>query len=241
MPEVDFMKVAFIADIHANIYALIEVLRDIEERNIENIYCLGDLVGYMPFPNEVIELIRNKKIPAVQGNYDESVAEDLLVCGCDYKNPKDMELASKSLLWTQQNTSLLNKEYLKSLPEMIELNIEGRHVLLVHGSPRKNNEYLYENSQELKDVAVSCKFDVLVCGHTHVPYYKVLNGKHIINAGSAGKPKHMNPNATYAIADIEKGSIKVEIIEVPYDYEKTAKAIEDSTLPDEFAELIRKG
>lgn len=235
------MKIAFISDIHANIYALEEVLRDIEAKGIDNIYCLGDLVGYMPFPNQVIEMIRDRNIPTVQGNYDESVGEDLLVCGCDYKNPRDMELASRSLLWTQKNTSIANKEYLKNLPGKIALDIEGKHVLLVHGSPRKNNEYLHENSQELRDITAQYKFDLLVCGHTHIPYYKVLSGKHILNAGSVGKPKHMSPHATYVIVDITEDGIKAEIIEVPYDYEKTAKAIEESPLPDEFAQLIRKG
>ncbi|MBA1334503.1 MAG: hypothetical protein HPY66_2352 [Firmicutes bacterium] len=235
------MKIAFIADIHANIHALSEVLRDIDDKNIEHVYCLGDLVGYMPFPNEVIELIKSRNIRTVRGNYDESVGEDLLVCGCDYKTPRDMELASRSLLWTQENTSAQNKEYLRSLPESIELNIGGRRVLLVHGSPRKNNEYLYEDSQELKEVAADCSFDVLVCGHTHLPYYKVLNGKHIINAGSAGKPKHMSPDATYVVAEISNTAVRVEIVEIPYDFERAAKAIEDSALPDEFAALVRRG
>lgn len=239
--EVILMKIAFIADIHSNIHALSEVLRDIDGKNIEHVYCLGDLVGYMPFPNEVIDMIKSRNVRTVRGNYDESVGEDLLVCGCDYKTPKDMELASRSLLWTQENTSAQNKQYLRSLPASIELDIGRRHVLLVHGSPRKNNEYLYENSPELKEIAAEADFDVLVCGHTHLPYYKVLNGKHIINAGSAGKPKHMSPAATYVIADISDESIMVEIVEVPYDFEKTAKAIEDSDLPDEFAIPVRVG
>lgn len=235
------MITALISDIHANIHALTAVLEDIERRGIKNIYCLGDLVGYMPFPNEVIQLIRDNDIKTVQGNYDQSVGQDLMACGCDYSNPKDMEFASRSLLWTQENTTAPNKRFLEQLPPFLELDIDGRLVLLVHGSPRKNNEYLYENSQELKDTAAALKADILICGHTHLPYYKLLNGKHIINAGSVGKPKHMNPNAAYVAADITNTGIRVEIVQVPYDYEKTARAIEASSLPHEFSQLIRRG
>ncbi|TCO74359.1 metallophosphoesterase family protein [Marinisporobacter balticus] len=235
------MKIAIITDIHSNIFALEAVLKDIEDKGIENIYCLGDLVGYGPFPNEVINRIREKHIPTVQGNYDQSVGEELFACGCDYKDDKAMEIGAKSLYWSQENTTEENKKWLKELPEKIEFEDEGQKILLVHGSPRKNNEYLYEESKELEEISGMINADIMVCGHTHKPFHKQVAGIHMINAGSAGKPKHGNPKATYMIIDVNANDIKTEIVEVQYDYEKMAKAIEDSEIPSEFAEKIRKG
>ncbi|QXM05429.1 metallophosphoesterase family protein [Crassaminicella indica] len=235
------MKIAIITDIHANIFALEEVLQDIENKGIENIYCLGDLVGYGPFPNEVINLIKERNIPTVQGNYDHSVGEELFACGCDYKDSKSMALGTKSLYWSQENTKEENKKWLRELPKKIEIEVEGQKILLVHGSPRKNNEYLYEDAKELEEIAESINADIMVCGHTHKPFYKLVKGIYMINAGSVGKPKHGNPKATYVIIDVQREGVKIQIIEVAYDYEKMAKAIEDSEIPSEFAEKIRKG
>ena len=235
------MKIAIITDIHSNIFALEAVLKDIENKGIENMYCLGDLVGYGPFPNEVINLIKEKNIPTVQGNYDQSVGEELFACGCDYKDDKVMELGAKSLYWSQENTTDENKKWIRELPEKIEFELEGQKILLVHGSPRKNNEYLYENSKELEEIADIINANIMIFGHTHKPFYKQVKGIHMINAGSAGKPKHGNPNATYMIIDVNIDDIKTKMVEVEYDYEKMAKAIEDSEIPSGFADKIRKG
>ncbi|WP_053956260.1 metallophosphoesterase family protein [Inediibacterium massiliense] len=235
------MRIAMITDIHSNIFALEAVLKDIKNKGVDCIYCLGDLVGYGPFPNEVIHLIRERNIPTVQGNYDQSVGEELFACGCDYKDDESMALGTKSLYWTQENTTEENKSWLRALPQRIELQVKGRKILLVHGSPRRNNEYLYEDAKELEEIADMVHADIMVCGHTHKPFYKKINGLDVINAGSVGKPKHGNPNATYMIIGIEESHITTKIIEVIYDYEKMAQAIEDSEIPNEFAQKIRKG
>lgn len=236
------MKIAFIADIHANIFALKKVLKDIEKQNVDKIICLGDLVGYAPYPNEVINLIKEKNILTIQGNYDESTGEELMVCGCDYESQKETENANKSLFWTQEEVSEENKKWLAELPKEKKIEIEGWNLYLVHGSPRKNNEYLYADSKEVKEIAKNFEFDVLLSGHTHLPYFKVINEKYIVNAGSAGKPKHGNPRATYVILDIKKDSIDYTGREVKYNEEKIAKAIENNEiLPNDFAELFRNG
>ena len=236
------MKIAFIADIHANIFALKKVLQDIEKQNVDKIICLGDLVGYAPYPNEVINLIKEKNILTIQGNYDESTGEELMVCGCDYESQKETENANKSLFWTQEEVSEENKKWLAELPKEKKIEIEGWNLYLVHGSPRKNNEYLYADSKEVQEIADDFEFDVLLSGHTHLPYFKVINEKYIVNAGSAGKPKHGNPRATYVILDIKKDSIDYTDREVKYNEEKIAKAIENNEiLPNDFAELFRNG
>lgn len=236
------IKLAIIADIHANIYALQEVLKDIEKQDVDQTICVGDLVGYATFPNEVIDLIRASEILTIQGNYDESVAEDLLVCGCDYKDPKKMEQAAHSLIWTQETVTSENKEWLENLPKEYRMTIAGKEVYLVHGSPRKNNEYLYRDNQAIDEILQQYQFDILICGHTHKPYFKVANNRYIINAGSAGKPKHGNPHATYVIIEITESHIDFISREVEYDFEKIATAIEsERDMPNEFADLFRKG
>lgn len=236
------MKIAVISDIHANIYAMEAVLKDIEKQRINDIYCAGDLVGYAPFPNEVIELIRARNIPAVMGNYDDGVGNMRLICGCDYKDEKAQALGEKSVMWTKENTSEENKDFLRNLPHEIAFTAGEYRVKLVHGSPRRLNEYLHADAADdyVIELFTEAGCDVLVCGHTHVPYHRELNGKHLINAGSVGKPKHGDPAAVYVILDFGK-TFKVTINKVPYDFKKTARAIEDSELPDEFAELIRTG
>lgn len=235
------MRIAVITDIHSNINALETVLKDIEGRKADLVVCTGDLVGYCAFPNEVVDLIKSKNILTIMGNYDEAVGNELMACGCDYPDPKDMENAGISLNWTIDTTKEENKKYLRELPKELIMQFENKEIRFVHGSPRSINEYLKENSQEADDVMDDFAEDILICGHTHKPYYKAYKDKLLINAGSAGKPKTGNPNANYIILDITLHNTSVEIIEVPYDYERAAKAIEDNGLPREFVELIRTG
>ncbi|MHB1391821.1 MAG: metallophosphoesterase family protein [Clostridia bacterium] len=235
------MRIAVIADIHSNIFAFNEVLLDIDNRNVDLIVCVGDLVGYATYPNEVIDTIRENRILTIKGNYDEAVGEELMVCGCDYPDPKDAENAGLSLNWTIDETREDNKEFLKSLPMEVAMSFEGKTVKFVHGSPRKINEYLKENSIEAKEVMGDFKEDILVCGHTHKPYSKTYGDKLLVNAGSAGKPKTDTPKANYVVIDLHNGKAEVEIYEVEYEYERTASAIEEMGLPQEFADIIRTG
>ena len=235
------MKIAVISDIHSNVYALNEVLKDIKNRNIDMIVCTGDLVGYGTRPNEVIETLRNEKILTIMGNYDDAIGNFKIVCGCDYKDPKDTEKASLSMQFTSEKTTDENKEYLRNLPKEITFTFNNKTIRFVHGSTRLINEYLKENSKESEEVMKELKEDILVCGHTHIPYSKYYGNKLLVNAGSVGTPKTNSPNANYVIIDI-KSSVAVEIIEVPYDFEKIAKEIEENEiLPNDFARLIREG
>ena len=238
------MKMAVISDIHGNLYALEAVLKDIESRGISNVYCTGDLVGYGPRPNEVIELIKRNSIPTAMGNYDDVIGNMRFICGCDYKDEKDLRLGERSVAWTKENTSEENKGWLRELPGEIRLSASGLKILLMHGSPRALNEYLYENTAEdyLSELLAESDADVLVCGHTHLPYVKRIPTGYVVNAGSAGKPKHGNPNVAYVTIEIDGAKeLKAEIREVSYTYEKTAGEIEGFGLPAEFAKIIRTG
>lgn len=234
--------IAVISDIHSNLEALKKVLEDIREQKIDRVYCTGDLVGYGPFPNEVIDLIRQLQIPTVMGNYDDGVGNMRFICGCDYKNEEEQALGERSIAWTKEHTTEANKDLLRNLPSEIRLTIGTTRVLLVHGSPTRLNEYIYEDTpfDELVELIEKSDTDVLVCGHTHRPFYKKIKDRYLINAGSVGKPKHGDPMATYIIVRFGK-EIEVEIRKVNYDIEAAARAIEESDLPNEFAGLIRSG
>jgi len=236
------MKFAAIGDIHSNVEALQAVLQDIDSRQVDFIMSTGDLVGYFPYPNEVIDLLRKRHILSIQGNYDYAIGNNEVVCGCDYTDDKQLELAGLSMLYTNSVITEENRQYLKNLPQFVTLTLDGMKALVVHGSPRRTNEYLFEDCPETAEVVAQLSEDILICGHTHKPYYKTVQGKHIINTGSAGKPKHGNPNATYVIVTVQDKQVQVDIVEVLYDYEKVAKAVEaDELLPNEFADLLRKG
>ncbi|WP_333871596.1 metallophosphoesterase family protein [Desulforamulus putei] len=237
------MKIAVFADVHSNLLGLEAALQDIEKREISRIYCAGDLVGYGPRPNEVIALLRRKAIPTVMGNYDDAIGNMRFICGCDYKDEKALKLGERSVLWTKEHTSEENKAWLRELPQRVAFTEEGFRFLIVHGSPRQLNEYLFENTPDeyLNELLAENNCDVLICGHTHLPFHKTLAKGHIINVGSAGKPKHGNPNVTYAILDVAERNLTVEFIQVPYDFEQTAREIEEVGLPSEFAQMIRTG
>jgi putative phosphoesterase len=197
------MKIAVISDIHSNILALEAVLKDIERQQVDQVYCAGDLVGYAPFPNDVIELIRQKQIPTVMGNYDDGIGFMRFICGCDYKDEKAQALGEKSIVWTKAHTTEENKDFLRNLPSEIRFTVDGKKVLLVHGSPNRLNEYITENIP--RDYALDLielnEADILICGHTHIPFKMVLKDKLLINVGSVGKPKHGEPSARYSTVD----------------------------------------
>ncbi len=235
------MRIAVMSDVHSNIYALEAVIKDIKDRSLDLTVCVGDLVGYATFPNEVINLIRKENILTIMGNYDDAVGNRRIVCGCDYPDPKDAENAASSLQWSVKNTTEENRKFLANIPKEMTLTFEGKTITFVHGSPRMLTEYLKQDSQQAKEVMDSFTGDILVCGHTHKPYYKMYEDKMLVNSGSVGKSKTGSPDANYVIIDIKNENVDVEIVQVAYDFEKTAKAIEESVLPNEFAEIIRTG
>ena len=136
--------VAVITDIHGNLPALQAALAGIEELGIETVFCGGDLVGYGPQPNEVCALIAEREIPTIYGNYDYAIARDEEDCGCAYVTPHDRG-GQLSVDWTLVHTSRESKEFLHGLPFDLHFPAGSIDVHLVHGSPRKVNEYLFED------------------------------------------------------------------------------------------------
>ena len=256
------MRIVLFSDVHANLPALEAFFKDVEKRDIDCIYCLGDLVGYNIWPNEVTEAIRKRNIPTIAGNYDFGIGRNSDECGCAYKTDEERVNGAVSISLTNELISEKNRAYLRSLPAHIrvefQLNNEKLNLLLVHGSPRKMNEYLFEDRDEksLLRILEKANADIMCFGHTHKPYHRILNSgnvekhhfRHAINLGSVGKPKDGNPRGCYVILEIDenssvmdKKSVKPEFIRFEYNIEKAAKAIEDSKLPDVYAENLRNG
>jgi putative phosphoesterase len=256
------MKIALFSDVHANLPALEAFFEDVAQQNADAIYCLGDLVGYNIWPNEVINEVRKRGVPTIAGNYDAGIGRTSNDCGCAYKTDEEKANGSISISYTNQMVAAEERSYLRTLPAHIRvefrLNNDQLNLLLVHGSPRKVNEYLFEDREEksMWRIMEDADADILCFGHTHKPYHRILAAaqeehpryRHAINIGSVGKPKDGDPRGGYVLLHIdehssihEKESIRVEFIRFTYDVEKAAKAVEGSPLPDAYAESLRTG
>ncbi|HKR08961.1 MAG TPA: metallophosphoesterase family protein [Gemmatimonadaceae bacterium] len=244
------MEYALISDIHANLPALQAVLSDIDRRQISAIYHLGDLTGYAPWPNEVVALLRERRIPGIAGNYDSTVATDYKHCGCRADSPHEEELSHISYEWTRQRVDESTKRYLAGLPFRIDVRPLGGHVsgptiTLIHGNQTLNTVYVTEDRPDsfLEKMAVSIgakSADMICFGHTHKPWQRSVSGVQFVNAGSVGRPKDGDPRACYVVLSAES-TLAAEFIRVAYDTELVAREIVKSGLPAEFADVIRTG
>lgn len=226
------------------------------------VYCLGDLVGYNVWPNEVIHEIRKRNIPTIAGNYDFGIGQESDDCGCAYKTDLEQEMGKVSIAMTNQLVASAERHYLRTLPSHIRLEFkhgsETIQMLLVHGSPRKINEYLFEDREEKSMLRImeQASADILCFGHTHKPYHRIIlsgtvempHHRHAINLGSVGKPKDGDPRGCYAILQLDENtsnldpkSLTVDFIRFEYDVEKAAAAVENSELPNAYADMLRKG
>jgi putative phosphoesterase len=230
------VAIAVITDIHGNLPALAAVLDRIDELGIERIYCGGDLVGYGPHPNEVCALIVERQIPTIYGNYDYAIARDLDDCGCAYVTEHDRELGQRSVAWTLEHTGAAAKAFMRDLPFDLYFEVGDRAVHLVHGSPRKVNEYLFEDkpARLYKRLAAPEDADVLAFGHTHKPWIHEYGGVLFVNCGSVGKPKDGDPRAAFAVLD-DTGA-RIERVE--YDAATVAREVKDAGLPAEYGDKL---
>jgi predicted phosphodiesterase len=230
-----------ITDIHGNLPALEASLLAIERAGITEVYCGGDLVGYGPHPNEVCKLIQQRGIPTIYGNYDYAIGRDLEDCGCAYVTPHDRELGRRSVAWTLAHTDRSAKDFMRALPFDLRFVIGGLAVHLVHGSPRKVNEYLFEDKPVslYERLATAETARALVFGHTHKPWVRTHAGVRFVNCGSVGKPKDGDPRAAFAILAVGPGGeLGVSIERVPYDAEAVAREVRAAGLPAEYAERL---
>jgi putative phosphoesterase len=237
-PEAD--SAAVITDVHGNLPALEAALARIEELGIERVFCGGDLVGYGPHPNEVCTLIAVREIPTIYGNYDYAIARDDEDCGCAYVTRHDRELGQLSVNWTLANTSRDTKGFMRGLPFDLRFPVGGVDVHLVHGSPRKVNEYLFEDKPAslYERLAAAESGSVLVFGHTHKPWVGEYGGVRFVNCGSVGKPKDGDPRVAFAVLRATGASVSVNIERVVYDAGAVAAEVREAGLPGELADKL---
>ena len=232
-------RIAIFSDLHGNSAATEAVLAAIDAEHPDAVYCLGDLVGYGARPNETVALIRERGIATIMGNYDDGVGFDRDDCGCAYKDAGERERGQQSLMWTRSVTTEENKAYLRTLKPEIRFEAEGKRFRLVHGSPRRMNEYLFadRDPRSLERIAEQAEADVLVFGHTHKPWVREIGGVLFINDGSVGKPKDGDPRAAWALLMVDSGApVQVKMRRETYDVAAMAAAIRAADgLPDHFA------
>jgi predicted phosphodiesterase len=245
------MRYALISDIHANLPALEAVLADIDGREVAATFHLGDLVGYAPWPNEVVTLIREREIAGVAGNYDSTVATDYKHCGCQYDDPEQEALSHLSYAWTREHVSAATKALLGALPFRMDVRSKGGHaagpaLTLVHGTPTLNTLYWTETrpddfSLKMAAHAALRRGDVIAFGHTHLPWQREIGGFHFLNTGSVGRPKDGDWRAGYALVELGTDAPAMEMIRVEYDIERAMAGIAASELPDAFGKHLRAG
>jgi putative phosphoesterase len=234
-------QAAVITDIHGNLPALEAALERIAALGIERVYCGGDLVGYGPHPNQVCSLIAERGIPTIYGNYDYAIARDLEDCGCAYVTEHDRELGRRSVAWTLDHTDQAAKDFMRGLPFDLQLELGERTVHLVHGSPRKVNEYLLEEkpARLFERLAAVEDAAALVFGHTHKPWTRTFSDVLFVNCGSVGKPKDGDPRGAFAVLGVdERGGVSARIERAAYDTEAVAREVAAAGLPAEYADKL---
>ena len=245
-------RIACLGGIYSNYLALDQAVVQIRAQGADEIYCLGDLGAFGPYPDRVFPLLVANEIRVVQGNYDDSVGNQLDDCQCGYTDPRDNYFAQLSYNYTLDNTSAANQQWLASLPKSICLNVQGSRVLFVHGSPRKANEFLWQSTTSnsfLNYLFDTYAADVIVATHTGIKWSRHLDepqtGKHrlLVNCGAIGRPENDGKTCVwYAMLHFQQGKPpRVEFHPVAYDHRRLAAEMQSEKLPDEFAQTILTG
>ncbi|MFN1217363.1 metallophosphoesterase family protein [Chryseobacterium kwangjuense] len=241
----DMVRIAVFSDVHGNLPALEAVLNDIEKRGIQQKFCLGDLVDFAPWGNEVIEKIRDLNILCLMGNHDERIAFNIPVIPLSKHSEEETEARFVAIDHSKKNITEANKKFLSELPFHLKLNykVGGRHwnIQLVHSSLWSNDTYLYktESDELFSDMLKESQSDIIVMGHTHLSFKKYLNTCWAVNCGSVGRSKEDNRLASYLILTMNEKEIFPEIVQIAYPIEETALAIEESAIPDYYAAFLR--
>jgi len=239
-------RLALFGGIYNNYRALEAAMEDARRRKADDLYCLGDLGAFGPYPDRVYPLLRAAGVRCIQGNYDNSLAGGLADCQCGYTDPRDNHFARISYNYTFRNTSEDNKAWLRTLPASLRLDVEGRRLLLCHGSPRKMNEFLWESTSPdsfLEYLLEQARADIICVTHSGIKWHRALApNRHFINVGVLGRPENDGgTNVWYTLLTLDGADVQVEFIPVEYDFEGLAADMEAEGLPIQFIETITTG
>lgn len=242
------MKIAIISDIHGNMEALESVLKDISRESCQKIFCLGDIAMAGPEPVETIkkikELISSKDFYIIQGNTDKMLS--VFSFNTQNKIMQTSPVMASAYFSDSQILSDEDKQFLSSLEEKKEIELFGIKILLVHGSPRRNDENIFPNMkiEEIEEIIKEEKANVIFCGHTHMPCgYQTNTEQTVVNAGSVGRPFSQEPLSCYAVMDINEQDSTFRVYHnfVKYDVEKAAKKLEERNFEgaEKLAQMLR--
>jgi diadenosine tetraphosphatase ApaH/serine/threonine PP2A family protein phosphatase len=241
----EYRRIAVFGGVYNNAVALRATLDDARRRDVDAVFCLGDLGGFGPHPDRVYPLLREHDVLVLQGNYDESLASGRTDCGCGYTDPRDNHFARISYEYTFSRTSPGNRAWLATLPRHRRVRLGEHRIAMCHGSPRVINEFLWESSTPsalLRTFLRDTDADVLLCTHTGIKWHRPLgDGAHAVNVGVIGRPENDGtPDVWYTILTAGP-DLDVEFVPVRYDVETLAREMEAEGLPAEFVETIRTG
>jgi len=240
------MRAAFLGGIYSNWIGLEAALADARARGAEEVFCLGDVGGFGPHPDRSIELLRSAGIRMVQGNYDDAVGNAREDCGCGYTDPRDNHFARISYAYTLERTSAAHRPWLAGLPHALEVDAGKLRLALVHGSPRQQNEFLWETTTPVAFLERLCdlaRADVLLCTHTGLHWQRLLpSGRRVVNVGALGRPANDGRTCVwYAMLDTEDSREPFRFLPLEYDHDRLAREMRDERLPEEFVETVITG
>jgi putative phosphoesterase len=236
------VKVAFIADVHANFPALCAALEAAARAGAGTVVAAGDLVGSGPHPVEVVRLLAQRGVRAVRGNVDRKVIE-LLASGKKLKNRLEKK-RSGHLAWTALRLGETERDWLAELPAQLDLVFAGVAVRVVHGSARSDEEYIFPSvtARALAAMAGEPRPGVLVCGHSHIPFTRRIAGMRVVNCGSAGRPVDGDPRGSLAVVDFaDARHVRAAIVRFAYPVEESARDLADRRVPGAIAAELTLG
>jgi putative phosphoesterase len=223
------MRIGLIADVHGNIHGLNACLEDIHRQNVDKILCAGDVVGYYPFVNEVIDALIKNNVDTIKGNHEAYFLGQIPV--------SQERFAQYSLSWVAANINTQSRKFIEQLPETYELNIDGKKLKMFHGSPWSIEDYIYPNFESFERF-MEIEADWLVLGQTHIPMLRSVGPLTIINPGSCGQPRDYNPLASYAV--LNSTDMEVEFRRVEYDIDAVCEKVIAEGLWKELATILRR-
>ena len=227
------MRIAVLADLHANLPALRAVLDDVLALGCDAMWCVGDIVGRGPHPSQVVDELRALAVPTIQGNWDDAVALRREHAGVAWPDSESEASGVESLEWTIRQLSEDQRSWLRQLPATLRFPIDDRSVLLFHGSPTRQNEYMWsDRPSRVFARVVSDQGDDLLCfGNTHEAFHRLVGKSHFVAAGSVGCGTLDDMSAQYAVIDIDGSDLMVNFRSVPYDHLSVEAEMQAAGLP----------
>jgi hypothetical protein len=244
--EGPYSRIAVFGGVYSNHLALLELLEDAARRGAEALYCLGDLGAFGPNPEKVRPLLAQGGVLAIQGNYEESLAAGREDCNCGYTDPRDNHFAEISYRYTERNCSPDFKAWMGALPLRRRVRVGDRELLLVHGSPRRINEFLFHSTAPVPFLEVlldQSRCDGILCTHTGLHWHRRLpSGRDVVNVGVIGRPANDGQtHVWYSMLEAREEGLKVELVPLSYDHLGLAAEMRSEGLPEEFVETVLTG